>query len=678
MIEGRKEKPPRREEVEKGSNVKFSFWGEIFAYAFKAFVRIKEGVKNIIENITNPPYDYDPERRKVLEYLLASLAAAYLAGCEQTPREPSPNVPQQPLLQPQRIENPFNTHPAYERFVDEWSTPETKPYVWSDQIVFTYDNEKGLTVSRGSLNELLEELSRRGLGSHIELGKQEIIVKIPPDTNDNAIRTLKSFLNLPIDSKYTLRLQEVKIGEKSYYIPSAWMNRVELSRSGVRAIEVNLDQQKAKKLLESFAEVINRYNLGIEVNKHELFEKVNQISQERELTIQGKPTNTRGFIHAFELTTGKNLDLALLQEWSNDPNIKKIVLVELRTNTESIVTRNHGRFMLIAVDQNEKVIGIFTLPDNYHGSIAVKRAIGLVDEPGAKPQNRAIQEEINRRRRAMHLRLRHSRDFPPRLAEEMIGIGSEINDHLLGKLRTREPFEKGYIFNVRGQYQVEVLEKEELTGGFRIKTIVKIGKRSISFELLLEKEGRFGTFYPLGGVREGGTLSAEKFEKLNRINSELSKRPIEQIVNDSSVVSDPFLQSFLFAYTWGVIAYKAEELSTYKESIISYLQGEKRIKNSIKDHRHLILIPRNDDNKLGLEIFVHRGDVYLEDPEFGYFMQSDLFTIDPGQIGLEDPFITHINFGVIRHLDEFKRDIINQGVYEKLLETDDYFVYIPK
>ncbi|MFZ8806103.1 MAG: hypothetical protein ACO2OW_00735, partial [Minisyncoccia bacterium] len=136
MIEGRREKPPRREEVEKGSNLKFSFWVEIFAYAFKAFVSIKEGVKNIIENITNPPYDYDPKRRKVLEYLLASLAAVYLAGCKQTPREPSPNLPQQPLPQPQRIENPFNPHPAYERFIDKWSTPETKPYVWSDQIVF--------------------------------------------------------------------------------------------------------------------------------------------------------------------------------------------------------------------------------------------------------------------------------------------------------------------------------------------------------------------------------------------------------------------------------------------------------------------------------------------------------------------------------------------------------------
>jgi hypothetical protein len=634
-------------------------------------------LKSIIDGILNRPYD--EKRRRLIEWLGAVLFL-YLTGCnpeEQTPREPLPNPPQQPLPQPQRIENPFNPHPAYENFVNEWGTPETKPYVWSDQIVFTYDNEKGLAVFRGSLNEfLVEELSQRGLGSNIELGKQEIILKIPPNTNDNAIRTLESFLNLPIDSKYTLRLQEVKIGGNSYYIPSAWMDRVELTQSGVRTIEVNLDQQKAKNLLESFAEVINRYNLGIEVNKNELFEKVNQISQERELTIQGKPTNTRGFIHAFELITGKNLDIALLREWSNDPNIKKIVLVELRTNTESIVTRNHGRFMLIAVDQNDKVIGIFTLPDNYHGSIAVKRAIGLVDEPGAKPQNRAIQEEINRRRRTTHLRLRHLRDFPPSLANEMIEIGSEINDHLLERLKSEQNFEVGYGFNVRGQYQVEVLEKEPLTGGFKVRTIVKIGKRLVSFELLLEKEGRFGTFYPLGGVREGGTLSAEKFEELNRINKELSTRPIEQIAKESSVTSDPFLQSYIFAYTWGVIAHRTEELSTYKEDIISYLKNEEKIKNFIRDHRHLILIPKNNE-RLGLEIFVHRGYAYLEDPEFDYFMQSDLFTIDPPQIDLKGTDITHINFGVIRHLDEFKRDIINQGVYKKLSETDDYFVYIP-
>jgi hypothetical protein len=633
-------------------------------------------LKSIIDGILNRPYDEN--RRRLIEGLGAGLFL-YLTRCnpeEQTPREPLPNPPQQPLPQPQRIENPFNPHPAYERFIDKLGTQETKPYVWSDQIVFTYDNEKGLAVFRGSLNELLEELSQRGLGSNIELGKQEIILKIPPNTNDNAIRTLESFLNLPIDSKYTLRLQEVKIGGNSYYIPSAWMNRVELTQSGVRTIEVNLDQQKAKNLLESFAEVINRYNLGIEVNKNELFEKVNQISQERELTIQGKPTNTRGFIHAFELTTGKNLDLALLREWSNDPNIEKIVLVELRTNTESIVTRNHGRFMLIAVDQNDKVIGIFTLPDNYHGSIAVKRAIGLVDEPNAKPQNRAIQEEINRRRRTTHLRLRHLRDFPPSLANEMIEIGSEINDHLLERLKSEQNFEVGYGFNVRGQYQVEVLEKTQLTGGFKVRTIVKIGKRLVSFELLLEKEGRFGTFYPLGGVKEGGTLSAKKFEELNRINRELSTRPIEQIAKEPSVASDPFLQSYIFAYTWGVIAHKAEELSTYKEDIISYLKNEEKIKNLIKDHRHLILIPKNNE-RLGLEIFVHRGDAYLEDPEFGYFMQSDLFTIDPLQIDLKGTDITHINFGVIRHLDEFKRDIINQGVYKKLSETDDYFVYIP-
>ncbi|MDT7868502.1 MAG: hypothetical protein RQ894_01635 [Candidatus Pacebacteria bacterium] len=674
MIEGRKEKPLRREEGEKERNIEFSHWGEILTYAFKAFVRIKERVKNIIENIINPPYDHDPERRKVLKYLLALLAAAYFAGCQT--EESSPNLPQQPLPQPQRIENPFNPHPAYERFVNEWSTPETKPYVWSDQIVFTYDENNGLTVFKGSLNEFLEELSQRGLGGNIELGKQEIILKIPPNTNDNAIKTLESFLNLPIDSKYTLRLQEVKIGGNSYYIPSAWMDKVKLSQKGLVSIEVNLTQQKAKNLLESFAKVINRYNLGIEVNKDELSEKVKQRIQERNLTIDGNLKTSRGFIHASDLNAGKNLDLALLQEWANDPNIKKIVLVELRTNTEGIVTRNQGRFMLIAFDQNGETVGMFVLPDNYHGSIVVKRAINLVDEPNAKPQDQATQEEINRRRKVMHLRLRHSRDFPPRLAEEMVEIGSEINDHLLGKLRTEELFEKGYSFNVRGQYQVEVLEKTPVTGGFRVRTIVKIGERSVSFELLLEEKGRFGTFYPLGGVKEGGTLSVKKFEELDRINTELSRRPLEQIVKDPSVVSDPFLQSFLFAYSWGVIAHKTEELSGYKESIISYLKGEEQIKNLIKDHRHLILIPKNNEG-LGLEIFVHRGDVYLEDSEFGYFMQSDLFTIDPREIGLEGNGITHINFGVIRHFDEFKRDIINQGVFEKK-EIDDYFVYIPK
>ncbi len=645
--------------------------GELLAYVFK--IKIFESIKRWSEGIINPPYD--PERRKVILGLLALAASAYTAGCQT--KKPSPNLPQQPLPQPQRIENPFNPHTAYENFVNKWSTPETRHYVWGDQIVFTYDNEKELTVFKGSLNEFLEELSERGLGSNIELGKQEIIVRIPHNTSDNATRTLKSFLNLPIDSKYTWRLQEVKIEGKSYYIPSAWMDRIKLLQNGVTPIEIDLTPEKAKNLLESFAEVINRYNLAIEVNKKELSERVSQRIQEYNLTIHGKP-KTKGFIHPSDLSTGKNLDLALLQEWADDQNIKKIVLVELRTNTGGIVTRNQGRFMLIAFDQNSKAVGMFVIPDNYHGSIAVKRAINLVDEPNAKPQDQATQEKINTQRRTMHHRLRHSRDFPPRLANEMVEIGSEINDHLSGKLRTGEPFEKGYSFNVRGQYQVEVLEKTQLKGGFRIRTIVRIGKRSVSFELLLEERGRFGTFYPLGGVKEGGTLSAEKFGELNRINSELSKRPIEQIVNDSRVVSDPFLQIFLFAYTWGVIAHKTEELSTYKKSIISYLQGEEQIKNLIKNHRHLILIPRNDDNKSGLEIFIHRGDVYLGDSEFGYFMQSDLFTIDPGQIDLKDPFITHINFGVIRHPHEFKRDIINQGVYEKLLETDDYFVYIPK
>jgi hypothetical protein len=678
MIEGRRIKEEQdlrtaeesREKKERRSSFVRNV-GELLAYVFK--IKIFERIKRWREGIINPPYD--PKRRKVILGLLALAASAYLAGCQT--EEPSPNLPQQPLPQPQRIENPFNPHPAYENFVNKWSTPETKPYVWSDQIVFTYDNEGGLSVFKGSLNEFLEELSERGLGSNIELGKQEIIVKIPPNTNDNAIRTLESFLNLPIDSKYTLRLQEVKIGGNSYYIPSSWMNRVELSRSGVRTIEVNLDPKKAEKLLESFAEVINRYNLGIEVNKDELSEKVSQRIQERNLNIEGSLKTTRGFIHASGLNAGKNLDLALLQEWANDPKIKKIVLVELRTNNGGIVTRNQGRFMLIAFDQNSKAVGMFVLPDNYHGSIAVKRAIGLVDEPNAKPQNQATQEEINRQRRAMHSRLRHSRDFPPRLANEMVEIGSEINDHLLERLKSEQPFENGYSFTVRGQYQVEVLEKTPVTGGFKVRTRVTIGKRFVSFELLLEERGRFGTFYPLGGAKEGGTLSAEKFGELNRINRELSTRPIEQIVKESSVASDPFLQTFLFAYTWGVIAHKAEELSTYKESIISYLKNEEQIKNSIKDHRHLILIPINDDNKLGLEIFVHRGDVYLEDSEFGYFMQSDLFTIDPSQIGLEDTDITHINFGVIRHLDEFKRDIINQGIYKKLSETDNYFVYIP-
>jgi hypothetical protein len=287
--------------------------GELLAYVFK--IKIFERIKRWSEGIINPPYD--PERRKVILGLLALAASAYLAGCQT--EETSPTLPQQPLPQPQRIENPFNPHPAYERFIDKWSTQETKPYVWDDQIVFTYDNEKGLTVSRGSLNELLEGSS----GSNIELGKQEIIVKIPANQSDNVTRTLKSFLNLPIDSKYTLRLQEVKIGGNSYYIPSLWMNRVELSRSGVRTIEVNLDPKKAEKLLESFAEVINRYNLGIEVNKNELSEKVSQRIQERNLNIEGNLKTTRGFIHASDLNAGKNLDLALLQEWANDPNIKK-------------------------------------------------------------------------------------------------------------------------------------------------------------------------------------------------------------------------------------------------------------------------------------------------------------------------------------------------------------------
>jgi len=142
MIEGRKEKPLRREEGEKERSVKFSFWGKILAWLYLLFEKIRKRrlFEETTENSTNESKAGETEgvtRRWVLVRLLP-LALA-LAGClspeERQTRFNYPILEQEP---PPPLSKEIR---SVQDFVDTYAEDFLKPYVHDDQILLHLNNK---------------------------------------------------------------------------------------------------------------------------------------------------------------------------------------------------------------------------------------------------------------------------------------------------------------------------------------------------------------------------------------------------------------------------------------------------------------------------------------------------------------------------------------------------------
>ena len=586
---------------------------------------------------SNKPFD--PERRKVIMGLLGFILYSLLSGCapeeEQKKQAYHPQI--YPSTQNRESVSGIEIHSAFESFISRYAREEVKNYVWRDQIVFSFSGNK-LNLYGGSLNEILNKYNAK----EIILGERKLVIDIPADRNNIIMTTLRSYLNLPIDGKYTLHLQEIKIGNESFYIPSSWINYSKLRN--IQTIQYTLTNEEAQDILIGLARIIHKYRLGVKIENSALLDRIKNYNLSSS-EVNPQVLENR-FIHALELK-GKNSDIGILKKWASDKNIELIV-VELRTFSNGVVTRNLGRFLVIAASESKgEIIGTLVLPDNYQGSKIIKDVIGLT------------KEGIDRA--TLHYYLRHYRDFPPSIATQMMNIGIQINaqiqnsldDILTGKVNTLS------IGDVKAEIIDTVIEEES----FRIRVKIKINSRYYFFEFLRRKNSSFSTFYPVGSIKEGATLPSEILKNLN-----------EKEVRNPSLIKDPLLASFVFVYSL-VISSRTEYLVNIKKITKEILKNTPEIKNLLEQKDYFIIILKNLEG-VALEVFVHRGaDIALRDFEFGYAVNSKLFSINPEEIGIQQNDIVQINFGVIERVKEFKRDVIDREDYQKIMETDGYIIY---
>ena len=322
------------------------------------------------EELFNRPFG--PERRKVIMRLLGFILYSFLSG--RAPEEEQKKQAYHPQIYPstqnRESVSGIEIHSAFESFISRYAREEVKNYVWRDQIVFSFSGNK-LNLYGGSLNEILNKYNAK----EIILGERKLVIDIPADRNNITMTTLRSYLNLPIDGKYTLHLQEIKIGNESFYIPSSWINYSKLRN--IQTIQYTLTNEEAQDILIGLVRIIHKYRLGVKIENSALLDRIknNNLSSSE---VNPQVLENR-FIHALELK-GKNSDIGILKKWASDQNIKLIV-VELRTFSNEVVTRNLGRFLVIAASESKgEIVGTLVLPDNYQGGKIIKDVIGLTKE----------------------------------------------------------------------------------------------------------------------------------------------------------------------------------------------------------------------------------------------------------------------------------------------------------
>jgi hypothetical protein len=187
MIEGRREKPPRREG---GENVKFSFWGEILAWFYLLFEKIRKRrlFEETTENSTNESNTGETKgvtRRWVITRLFPA-ALLTLAGClHPKQRETSFNYPivEQAPLPPLSKEIR-----SVRDLVDTYAEDFLKPYVHDDQILLHLNNENRVD----GVTYISDVLS--GGANRVEIRGRTIVIIEP--RNDDALNiTLRKLIN---------------------------------------------------------------------------------------------------------------------------------------------------------------------------------------------------------------------------------------------------------------------------------------------------------------------------------------------------------------------------------------------------------------------------------------------------------------------------------------------------
>ena len=634
-----------------------------------------------MERPENPPTQQRGfTRRKFLEMVGAALAAALLASC--SPEESSvPGSQQEPHHQiPPQIVNPNleSAEAHYRNFIEKYADRAVNSYVFDDQLLFEFSPDEGLRVHRNTLKGILLEnpqevrvLSRR----------LEVEVVIPKTLDNYSIQTLRALFNIPLDAPYTFYLQEIQIGNRTLFIPSSWMDYTKFKYNSERVI---LDPQKAKNLIVSIGESIIARNdgIGVRIEKKDLENAVRGIMNSPEVSRVDTPYDIleeNDFIHFRELKNKKphykNPDVGILQAFSNNSEVESIKIVEIRTNYEGYNTRNSGRFLVVAKFRNGRV-KILVLANNSNGAKVIINALKL--NTNSNP--------------FIHHALRHSIDLPTHLANDsnFQNLTGRIYENLAERIRNNN-LQTG-VLDLGGGNKIEIAEIIQRADGYEIKTVINFRGRQISYEYWIAKNGRFGTWYPMGNTRVGATIPQNWFQQVEGIKNKVGNIIGESYTSNTYTIISKDMHPLMFSIVGFYTTYLASrigELSYYKKLLSEYIDKNNKIKdeiiNLIRNNNTYFIIEiqvsenNTENNIYYIECFVHQitpnPDVSLRDEEFGHFFGSSLFTFE--SIFEINNNSYYINCGVIKKPEEFEKDVLEKGNFEEK-QIDGLKIYIPQ
>jgi len=602
---------------------------------------------------------------------LAAAAFSLLVGCSgNPPKEQEPNIVQQ-KRQPE-----FRFNSSYRNLVETYADRIVREYVFPDVPVFKLDGDR-LTLANGSLANFKSE--------RINITNRRFEVSIPVNPDDDTIKILRAFLNLPLEIPYNFYLQEITIDQNTYLIPAAWFDYSK--RPEIQKADLILGNPK-EFMLSLIREGVFPYDLGVKVDKNSLKNELKLEKNRRETSIADvrKYLEQNDFFTAQEINKlFRNGDVRVLEVLANDTGIEEMRVLEIRTTyltkNRVINTGNYGRFLL-AIKYTDGRIKVFVIYNNYNSGKILRQVLRpILNNP------------------SFHHRLRHTIDFPPSMATRMANITEGVFNYLLDNRNILEE-----LANNRGARAISVnglnVNILKVTGGgagqYLVTTEIEIpiddrNKFKTSVGYVINKYGNFGTWYPLGSMKEGLTLSSEKvLNALSNIQSYLEQRIREQeriSPNEPVAYGDPYLQATM-GFAFSIYLTTLENRIYWKNSFLNLINSEQDLREKfielVKNYDYFIIFFTNKNGeRLFFEFYPHSSNnVSLSDTEVGHFMTGNIFSVNPSDLGLElykkngDP-IVYINCGVITHPDEFERDVIDQGSFEKL-KINEITIYLPK
>jgi hypothetical protein len=616
MIEGRKEKPPRREEVEKERNAKFSFWGEILALVYLLFEKIRnrktheETTENSTEGATensNNPIKGEPEgvtRRWVITRLFPA-ALLTLAGClppeERETRFNYPIVEQAP---PPPLSKEIR---SVQDFVDTYAEDFLKPYAHDDQILLHLNDENRVDEVTYISNVLNERTNR------VEIRGRTIVVIEP--RNDPLNITLRKLINSHHYFNQPIQIEfiEIEIGGQRYLMPSSWIKGSLRNSLNARLFQLTSNEEAV--IMNFYKGKIMENQMGIELNIDENAFKNATVNIRQRPDIQqvlknGIPINenenTKLFYENALTKSFKNADVALFEYWKGNRFTMKVI--ELRSIHLDGDTTSLGRFMIVARNNNNNETHLFVVSEN--------STIG-----------RLVRNSLGHNLMTHHI-LRHSIDYPK---DSLWGkIRTVLNDNQIEGLIN---LERNGARRVKG-IEFRVVEIEQSLENLKIITVeASSGGKKGYLQIMWNPRRNFGTWYPLSNEFLGTSVDEQRIRYLRHLDFSSTLQKIRSI-------EDPTIRFALGSFAFSVLTFVFLENKEAKDKLTMIIsKNQSLFQDILNKYINEGLLEKGATFYVGIgewliEVrFRKKDEASLTNTEFGSFVTSRLFTIDGFVIG---------------------------------------------